>query len=983
MKNHLFIGLGGQGGRTLGELRKVMAQRAADTEALHNQDVKIEFLAIDSSSDVRNDKGAWSYFGTDLSLEQHSWLILERPGQDAINGLAIRSDIAPWLGDRKRVEDFLLQSKIEGANQRRRFGRLLFAYNAGSIRHAVFANKVAALTNSRPNQCAFHIFATLGGGTGSGCLVDLVATIRDRYPEQGGIDNYPIFVYVYVTNEDSAGADVGYFFQNQYVCLVDLNALMCDRLQLHLLGEGGTHLRYTGSEPIAQLVITSSLNSNNMRLPLETQIRIVAESCLERIYAWSSGQMSPDAQRVITGQDILATFPGEPSGRIERSYRFAGFGMRRWEVPHAKLEALIALDLLASSLVQMLFNEWREDRGFIDQLGPAESTGAVDAVSVLSRDLQAVRIPSPGVDTLVQTLQEELLQQAEGLQRGGAREPLDPRLIERKLNAYYQDHFQHGGVEAFIKQREFGRPAAISDAVRRIESRLTELWLDRTNPFALARIPQTLDELGNRLRGELDAKPGNAAEITRRRKVIEARRLEWDKLTWLTSGVTSKRRQFVEAHARDCSTIHEMDLRDRLTALDAAFVRAFLNELAVIKNRFMSTQLIIGRLLDRTVRERDLIAGELNDLHRQPSANKYEFDPAALDAFLQWMRRHHEHQHSTAHLLRAAIHAYCGPNQPLSMLDAADKGESPIEETLRRVAIDQARHIHQHYKTNRQGEPILGGSLMDWLQRRFQQEPTALQLEVNAFMERAAVCLHLRNDTQPVELLGGGLGVPPMPKRSLLLGLPRHAYADTLRRAFQVARSAGATYQFDAYTHDDPTQVRLLLVDYWLAARFASVLRDLAQRYQQTTPNPQAAADTLYFCNIDGDGENGRRPSLFLPSAEEMRLRYEAELWLGQQPDINVIISDKNGVSLIFDGEYGRRTEPLAISLDDAMQTADHGKMFKLHARLTTVLAGIDPDRLKQLLKIRSDEVEQAHGLTSPEYKRWERMRSQLRNLVL
>lgn len=34
MKNHLFIGLGGQGGRTLGELRKVMAQRAADTQAL-------------------------------------------------------------------------------------------------------------------------------------------------------------------------------------------------------------------------------------------------------------------------------------------------------------------------------------------------------------------------------------------------------------------------------------------------------------------------------------------------------------------------------------------------------------------------------------------------------------------------------------------------------------------------------------------------------------------------------------------------------------------------------------------------------------------------------------------------------------------------------------------------------------------------------------------------------------------------------------
>jgi hypothetical protein len=981
MKNHLFIGLGGQGGRTLGEIRKVMAQRHEDTKALKNQGVAVEFLAIDSSGDVRNDKRSWSNFGTDLSLKENDWLMLTPPSQGSIPELAIRQDIAPWIGERKRVEDFLSQSKIEGANQRRRFGRLLFAYNANQIRHAIFSNKVRALTNSRPNQCAFHIFATLGGGTGSGCIVDLVAMIRNEYRDQSGVDAYPIFVYIYATN-DEVNADVGYFFQNQYACLTDLNALMCDRLQPHLLGEGSSRPKYSGSEPIAQLVITSSLNSNNMRLPLETQIRIVAESCLERIYAWSTGQMSTDAQRVITGQDILASFAGEIPPRIERSYRFAGFGMRRWEVPHARLEELIALDLMASGLRQAMFNQWQDGRGFQDRLGPVDASGAAESVNTIFADLAVVRAAIPDRDTLVQKLREELQQQAEGLQRAGSSEPLEPPTVERTLRAYYESRFQVAGIDAFVQQRAAERPEGVRRAVRRLAEKLTELWLDRAEPLALSRIPQVLEELGRRLRAELETTPGNAPEIDRRKRIIETRRMEWEKVTWLTARVTPKRRELVKAHGHDCSTIHELDLRDRLAELDAAFVRAFLNELTGIRQRFQSAQSFVAKLLEKTEHDRDLISGELNDLHSQRSANKYEFDPSGLEAFMTWMRQHHEHQHSAAHLLRKAVVDYCGQQQPLSSLpEAAAEAESSIEEILRHTALSQARSIHDDYAGNRQGAPILGGSLLERLERRFQQDSAGLDREVKDFVDRAAACLHLRNDTQPVTILGAGQGVPAMPKRSLLLGLPRHAYSDVVKSAFQSARSAGANYHFDTYTHDDPTQIRLLLVDYWLAARFASVLHGLAERYQATAANRQAG-DARYFCNLDMEGEQGQRPSLFLPSAEEMRIRYEGELWLGQQPEVNVVISNQDGVFLVFDDQDGRRTERLAQNMEDAKETADHSKIFMLHARLAETLSGFGAERLTHLLTARSAEIEKMKGLTSPEYKRWERTREQLRSLA-
>lgn len=980
MKNHLFIGLGGQGGRTLGEIRKVMAQRKEDTKALKTQGVALEFLAIDSSRDVRNDKRSWSNFGTDLSLQENDWLMLTPPSQGSVPELAIRQDIAPWLGAPKRVEEFLSQSKIEGANQRRRFGRLLFAYNATQIRHAIFSNKVATLTSSRPNQCAFHIFATLGGGTGSGCIVDLVAMIRNEYSESG-LDAYPIFVYIYATNDD-VNADVGYFFQNQFACLTDLNALMCDRLQPHLLGEGSTRPKYAGSEPIAQLVITTSLNSNNMRLPLETQIRIVAESCLERIYAWSTGQMSTDAQRVVTGQDILATFAGELPPRIERSYRFAGFGMRRWEVPHARLEELIALDLMSSGLRQAMFNHWQDGRGYQDRLGVDDASGSAERVHALVSDLAGVRASGSERDTLAVKLREELRQQAEGLKRSTSSEPLDPQVVERTLKDYFEARFQVAGIDAFVQKRESERQEEVRRAVRRLADKLTQLWLDRTNPLALFRITQVLDELGRRLRAELEATPPNAPEIARRQRVIEARRMEWGKVTWLTARLTSKRRELVDAHARDCSMMHELDLRDRLAKLDAAFTSAFLNELSTVRQQFQTAQSLVGKLLEQTEHDRDLISGELNDLHSQHSANKYEFDPGGLESFMAWMRQHLEHQHSAAHLLRKAVVDYCGQQQPLSSLPVAvANAETPLEETLRHTAMNQARSIHDDYAGNGQGATILGGSLLERLERRFLQDKAGLDREVKDFVDRAAACLHLHNDTQPVTILGAGQGVPTMPKRSLLLGLPRHAYSDAVRDAFRAARSAGAKYHFDTYTHDDPTQIRLLLVDYWLAARFASVLHGLAKRYQATAANTQAG-DARYFCNLDTEGEEGKRPNLFLPSAEEMRIRYEGELWLGQQPDVNVVISNQDGVFLCFDSPDGLRTEQLAQNMEDAKETADHGKMFKLHARLSEALSGLTAERLAVLLSARSKEIEKESGLTSPAYKRWERMREQLKTLA-
>jgi len=437
----------------------VLTQRAKDTESLRQQGVRTGFLAIDSSDDVRNQKRTWTDFGIDLALNPSDWLILKRPGAGTIGGLALRSDVSPWIGDPKRIQGFLGQQQIQGPNQRRRFGRLLCAHNAATIRSAVI-EKVNQVTSGQTYQCAFHIFATLGGGTGSGGLVDLVTLIRTKFPDNGA-DEFPIFVYVYITDADEKGANVGYFFQNQFTALRDLNALIVGRFRPTLLGDDIQPADFKGAEPIAQVALSAPLNSAGRQMPLETQIRVVAEACFERIVAWTSSQMDAAAQKSLTGEDVLAIFPAEPPELPERSYRFSALGMRRWEVPHDKLKDLLALDLLCAALRQMLFNHWHDANGFSTQLADGSAADAANALPDLFAEIEEPRRPEPKPELLVQRFRDALAQKATGLQRTQGNTPLDLRSIEQGLADFYRQSFEKVGVDALMQQRQAELPSRV------------------------------------------------------------------------------------------------------------------------------------------------------------------------------------------------------------------------------------------------------------------------------------------------------------------------------------------------------------------------------------------------------------------------------------------------------------------------------------------------------------------------------------------
>ena len=988
MKNHLFIGLGGQGGRTLAELKKVMRQRQNDAVELRQAGANWDFLAIDSSMDVRNEKRAWTYFGEDLSLRQEDWLPLGSLSPEDVDTLATRADVAPWIGNRDQMKAFLSQTKIEGANQRRRFGRLLFAHNADNLRTAIFTQKVTglAMRQGATNDCCFHVFASLAGGTGSGCIVDLVAMIRDRYPNSAMVGGYPIFAYLYATHDDAGVADVGYFYQNQFAALRDLNAIMCNALPAHLLGTEVAGRRYAGSEPIAQVVITTSLNRGNSRVSLPKQISTVAESCFERIFALATGNMNAAIQQSVTGQDVLPQFPGEPLVQPERSYRFAGIGMRRWEVPHARIEELLAHDCLEQSLKQAIYHNWDAARGYagtLSEMSAAESQVRIDALGACAERTLVGKTVAPELANRFAREAGELLAGVLSDAKGCK----DIARIQNETKAHYDNTFLERGAQAYFDNLRLGVKDRVQDAMREIDQLITDAWSDAGNPLGLGQVSSLVEALAMRLRTRLgsiasdlpaDRNPSQAEAESR----CAARTREWNKLTFLSRSV-GKAAALLRAESDDRTAGYVARIKSECRQIDQLFVAGLLENLQTIQVRYSATVGILTSLLQTTARDGKLIADELRNLNQGAGANKYEFDQKSLDDYRKQFLTSFQDQSNCAHRMRMALRSFI-PGKPLSALESVNNKpaeKEDLEDALGNVSMESARMIHQQLAARGLAPNLLGSSLLDHLQARFANNPQALQAELSEFVSLAASNLHWAdNPIQPATLLGANVGVSRMPRRLFVLGLPAHPFSATLQAAFAGCRNAGQNFIYDTYYHNDPAQLRLLLMDYWMAARFTTVVNELSGNYAVVERNRDAA--TLYFCNLDPEGEAGARVPILLPSIKEMRERYAAELWLGQHAELKVIEVQPGNVVLVEDLPHGKETTDLGTSLEEAVDLADFTKIFKVHRILSAAIQSRLGTRrqawLLDVIRAESDRVEKAHGIQSDEHRNWDVLRQQL-----
>ena len=990
MKNHLFIGLGGQGGKSIAELRKVIQQREEDAKSLEKQGIKWDFLYIDSSRDVTNTRENWTHFGKSLKLNPDSFLYL-KDGGDGLNteALALRPDIQPWIGDVSVLKKFLEGVQgIQGANQRRRFGRLLFANNANRIRKSICDDKIAPML-SNGNQCAIHIFASLAGGTGSGSIVDLVTMLRTKYPAASVDDGFPIFLYLYVTSDDFEEAQVGYFHQNQYATLRDLNALACGRLRPHLLGSIRGGEPFPGEEPVTQVVLSTSLNDRNQSVTLPKQHKIIAEAAFERIFSYCSGNLNEEQQKPLTGEDKLPSYPGEPLGNLLRSFRFGSLGMRRWEVPTEEVMELLANELYVSCFRRLLYQNWDSQTGFLGKKNPVSKAGSGALTDALANAIDGSLVHKSRMPALAQAMVDDFSRVHEGIKNISFKD-IDLEGYEMRLMDRYRAELLGAGVDAVFLEMAEKQKVRLNEHLDTIKGIIDAAWTRADRPLGLSYIPDVLIQLQEGVRKQLAALagPSESGSDEALRNRMAARKSEWGKMTLLS--IPFRREALATAHRTDLINLLKSDLKRRAMAEDRQSLDLLITALGGLEAAYRQASAKLEEWEGKVSGRRDSLQRDLST-RQQDSSNRYELSDEVLERYLKAQRLEESALNNASDaLLKKTIKRRIDQRGIEAIGRISNQEEVEYWQEADEEIYERAKQLHDSIVEKNVIPQVLSGDLMGTLHERYMASPESFQDELKAFIDSATCSTKIDNNQEQPKDLRGDENMPSMPRKALVVGLPRgHVFAKDLKEMISPLMPAGDNTTKGFYEHDDPAQIRLLSVVSFMAARFARVATELEAKYTRAITS-NIGNDTAYFTNIDPTGEKDQRPYILLPSPKETRSSMRAAIWLGTR----VKLADGTGclvqaanerVVLLRQGKEGLEPMFLGNSFQAVEQGADNRTIYRVVDEVTSSVSILTDEQIANLrseVTARDLELREKLGPASPEYAEWVTDRKKINEML-
>ncbi|MBR3903289.1 MAG: hypothetical protein IKJ29_06500 [Akkermansia sp.] len=629
MKKQIYIGLGGQGGKTICELRKQIHQlqlykKANENSAGFNADHA--FLSIDSSPDIWNTGEAWFHMGEDLSLKENEKCELSK---DLINTSA--PNIVPWLFSDDYETAMAQKSALgtidkgaPGAQQRRRYGRLLFAANADRVRDAIENTMVRASQNNREASAVFHVFCSLGGGTGSGGIVDLITTLRVMYPSRR---THNINLYVYMADERGvkAASVYDYFYVNQYATLRDLDNLSTHIFRPHaMINREATQVRLGSrvsklDSPIDCLFISTNVNSVNQAVHINEQIKRTASWVISRA-SLEEGCLDHDIHKLATGEDLTASVRGEPDDEtntfIARSYRCGNLGAARWAAPVDELALMSAYSIQMNSYRQMLYNNLQRNRGYVEEEAELNlnDKAAYNKVFknnfLLAQEVQAGWqqwiASDPGIQGIMQGKQD-----AAALLK-----------LSKLFESYFQDSVLSKNTSCSISLPNrhgmiLGQMRALlglgdTDTtatglslliMEQLKLAITQAWDNGSIGLkqALQIIEfciETTSECHEQLCQEHDAMGDKGALITTVQERIAQRQAEWEKLTALSYATMGKGKSFLKAHMADLVAIYTAKTQRQ-------HIADIIQELETHKDRLRSLKDSIQRPITAITRKLD------------------------------------------------------------------------------------------------------------------------------------------------------------------------------------------------------------------------------------------------------------------------------------------------------------------------------------------------------------------------------------------
>jgi hypothetical protein len=736
------------------------------------------------------------------------------------------------------------------------------------IRNNVSA-KISKLRNGAQTEgLNVHIFCTLGGGTGSGGVIDTITLIHDL-AKIGNFDP-KIFLYTFIGGGlQGQASNTGSFFENEYAALRDINALIMGSYHPYVVAGQGKGENFTCHEsPIKSVII--STNVTNGDLKLNKQVEHIAQSCFDAIL-YRFNFTNPDCLKAFSGEDLVDVTPGEPG----RSYRFATYAAKSWTVPTGPIR-----DLLKNEYKKRLMTS------LLKGVQPAQDSRTLQSLGDISDLLKQTKTWE-----LLDKLYQDVIE-ANSDSTGSTDDVLDQlkKRSDHRLDRIKKMETDEAVQTELQSVRQLDVKTLIASVVQLFDDKIQ--WKPGVpTAWGLEDFNSVLDAYSKQVRPQwpASAQAKDVEELKRDDadicKQMENRKVEWKKMGPLTIKLTSLDEEMIKWQSQDADKRVELAYRSfkkkALVKLTDEFVKSLISFKTKVEAAIKAIKATIKDCENTSTRIKiDLNAKSSSTVGANMLDDIYEFDANNLEKVQGAIEKEDTfYQDQMARIFTPAWTEGVGSLINFEENKTLDTFYQAIDDKLYEASKDIQDYVCQQKTLNN----MLIQSIFDRLEQ-YGSTATAWNEKLTPKVESLTANSRDSATLRPFM----GLDKPQRsPVRALVVGFPRAAgnhgqLYQWLQNKINISIPADKCPfggRQDFYLHDSESEIRVLSLPYWMPARFAKVVDTVYEKYRATAQSTGGDV-TLYFANIDEDDyslTSSIRPALTLDGEpdEDTMLTFE------------------------------------------------------------------------------------------------------------
>lgn len=814
MANHLIIGLGGTGGSIIRALRKRIYEEFRSNEPQGT--ANIEYLYVDSSLKDLKDEDTWRTLGASVKLDPAQLLSINGFGVGVLNNLDQYPGINAFINhdDQAKMSDGIGAIIGEGiGGQRRRFGRMLMANNMCGLPQETFVGKLHARVQALNRKEAvenvtFHICAGLGGGTGSGSIIDAIAQIRNEFQQGGDKQKYQIQLYLYVPEkiiQIEGGEDSNRFYQpNGYAALLELNAMSVGKYHpTDVKGKtdeyGNVRRLLLNQDAFEMAYLFTNTNEAGCMVNLHTVLPdIVGDFLFQKLVVSSVGGSKMVRLETNENNGLL---PEENETREPvHSRKFMTFGVKRIEYPETEVVEYGAYRLARQSSLQMLYGLWDDARGFLDEctedmVGKSykqdvmkadalEANLLSDEYLMLSKPLPSIEKNVPNWRPIASGWEFYVDRYKQDVQADyGKKEWLEE--FNQLCDKFFSQMYRGSGVNKFYQTYEDEIPGFAEEITRKIENNLFAEW--KNGKMSIIEVHKylnvliaTIDERTEEFKSRIGKRSKYIDEDLAQR--ISEIRNDWNHIGWLKDAVTNASTKtfglFADAKREQLTLMTQMvayKYAVRLaTEVKTMLLQLNMNAIEPFKKTLVDFADNMKKLADDKCKLSDL-----DNFDVQSEVIK-EYDPKMVRNAVVGFLKNKQRQEQYATDLRTKIVGAAGSTDATFTLLAKKINQSALHIITLKNCIEYSRQDLDDYSVKNPNQRLVKVNILDKLRNTECSTTEKMQKFVKSIYDAAQSFLVFNSEEE-------GKGSPETAachQKIIQLSLPKYEDDEAFRNEF-------------------------------------------------------------------------------------------------------------------------------------------------------------------------------------------------------